>query len=75
MTVTSKKEEEPGYLGPISQTHLMASNGSYDEFNHKMVLRNRSLINTSKYCLKIRGTNSAVVGLMFGVKVEFYYDI
>ena len=79
MTVTSKKEEgeeeEPGYLGPVSQTHLKASNGSNEEFSHKMVLRNRSLINTSKYCLKIRGTNSAVVGLMFGVKVEIYCDI
>ena len=53
MTVTSKKEEEEtGYLGPVSQTHLKASNGSNEEFSHKMVLRNRSLINTSKYCLK-----------------------
>jgi hypothetical protein len=56
MTLTSKKEEEEdgetGYLGPVSQTHLEASNGSNDEFSHKMVLRNRSLINTSKYCLK-----------------------
>nr|XP_046197154.1 uncharacterized protein LOC124029509 isoform X2 [Oncorhynchus gorbuscha] len=51
MTVTSKKEEEeekePGYLGPVSQTHLKASNGSNEEFSHKMVLRNRSLINTN----------------------------
>ena len=58
MTVTSKKEEgeevEPGYLGPVSQTHLKASNGSNDEFSHKMVLRNRSLINTGKYFLKNR---------------------
>ncbi|XP_023993483.2 neurofilament medium polypeptide-like [Salvelinus sp. IW2-2015] len=50
MTVTSKKEEEEeeetGYLGPVSQTHVKASNGSKDEFSHKMVLRNRSLINT-----------------------------
>ncbi|XP_042170846.1 coiled-coil domain-containing glutamate-rich protein 1-like [Oncorhynchus tshawytscha] len=51
ITFTSKKEEEeeeeePGYLGPVSQTHLKASNGSNDEFSHKMVLRNRSLINT-----------------------------
>jgi hypothetical protein len=60
MTVTSIKEET-GYLGPVSQTHLKASNGSNGELSHKMVLRNRSLINTSKYCLKYRGTNSAVV--------------
>eukprot|EP00063_Salmo_salar_P067649 XP_014042484.1 PREDICTED: piggyBac transposable element-derived protein 4-like isoform X2 [Salmo salar] len=50
MIVTSKKEveeeEETGYLGPVSQTHLKASNGSNDELSHKMVLRNRSLINT-----------------------------
>ncbi|XP_070957400.1 zinc finger protein 34-like [Oncorhynchus clarkii lewisi] len=52
MTVTSKKEEEEeeeeetGYLVPVSQTHLKASNGSNDEFNRKMVLRNCSLINT-----------------------------
>ncbi|XP_031677814.1 zinc finger protein 22-like [Oncorhynchus kisutch] len=39
MTVTSKK-------GPVSQTHLKASNGSNDEFSHKMVLIIRSLINT-----------------------------
>ncbi|XP_052346187.1 uncharacterized protein LOC118365129 isoform X6 [Oncorhynchus keta] len=51
VTLTSKKEEEEddetGYLGPVSQTHLKASNGSNDEFSHKMVLRNRSLINTN----------------------------
>ncbi|XP_052359655.1 uncharacterized protein LOC127919838 isoform X2 [Oncorhynchus keta] len=48
ITFTSKKEEEeePGYLGPVSQTHLKASNGSNEEFGHKMVLRNHSLINT-----------------------------
>ncbi|XP_031676155.1 zinc finger protein 391-like [Oncorhynchus kisutch] len=51
MTVTSKKEEEEeeeetGYLGPVSQSHLKASNGSNDELNREMVLRNRSLINT-----------------------------
>jgi hypothetical protein len=70
-TVISKKEEEeePGYLRPVSQTHLKASNGSNEEFSHKMVLRNRSLINTSKYCLNNRGTNSAVE-LMFGVNAE-----
>ncbi|XP_055769017.1 uncharacterized protein LOC129844874 isoform X2 [Salvelinus fontinalis] len=39
-------EEEPGYLGPVSQTHLKASNGSKDELSHNMVLRDRSLINT-----------------------------
>ena len=48
MTVTSKKqeeeEEETGYLGPVSQTHLKASNGSNGELSNKMVLRNRSLI-------------------------------
>ena len=74
ITVTSKKEEEeeeePGNLVPVSQTHLKASNGSNDAFSHKMVLRNRSLINTSKYCLTNRGTTSAVVELMFGVKGE-----
>ncbi|XP_036798428.1 RNA polymerase-associated protein LEO1-like [Oncorhynchus mykiss] len=52
ITFTSKKEEEeeeePGYLGPVSQTHLKASNGSNDEFSRKMVLRNRSLINTGE---------------------------
>ncbi|XP_071212348.1 DNA ligase 1-like [Salvelinus alpinus] len=52
MTVTSKKEEEEeeetGYLGPVSQTHLQASNGSNGELSNKMVLRNRSLINTSR---------------------------
>ena len=53
MTVTSKEEEEPGYLGPVSQTHLKASNGS-NEFSHKMVLRNRSLINISKYSYQQR---------------------
>jgi hypothetical protein len=65
MIVTLKKEgeeeDETGYLGPVSQRHLKASNGSNDE---------RSLINTSKYCPKNRGTNSAVVELMFGVKGE-----
>ena len=74
VTVTSKKEEEEdeetGYLGPVSQTHLQASDGSNNELSRKMVLRNRALINTSKYSLKNRGTNSAVVGLMFGVKGE-----
>ncbi|XP_064862406.1 neurofilament medium polypeptide-like isoform X2 [Oncorhynchus nerka] len=50
MTVTSKKEEETGYLGPVSQSHLKASNGSNNEFSHKMVLRNRSLINTRERC-------------------------
>ena len=62
MTVTSKneEEEETGYLGPVSQTHLKASDGSNDE---------RALINTSKYCLN-RSTNSAVVELMCGVKGE-----
>jgi hypothetical protein len=63
VTVTSKKEEEEdeetGYLCPVSQKHIQASNGS----------NNRALINTSKYCLKNRGTNSAVE-LMFGVKGE-----
>ncbi|XP_070957364.1 uncharacterized protein [Oncorhynchus clarkii lewisi] len=44
--VTVKGEEEPGYLGPVFQTHLKASNGSKDEFSHKTVLRNRSPINT-----------------------------
>ena len=71
MTVTSKKEEEEeeetGYLGPVSQTHLKASDGN-DELSHKMVLGNRALINTSKYCLKYRGTNSAVVELMCDYK-------
>jgi hypothetical protein len=74
VTVTSKKEEEEdeetGYLCPVSQKHIQASNGSNNEFSRKMVLRNRALISTSKYCLKDRGTNSAVVGLMFGVKGE-----
>ncbi|KAK6301293.1 hypothetical protein J4Q44_G00293910 [Coregonus suidteri] len=50
MTVTSKKEEEEeeetGYLVPVSQRHLKASNGSNDELSRKMVLRNRALINT-----------------------------
>nr|XP_046195218.1 zinc finger protein 91-like [Oncorhynchus gorbuscha] len=49
MAVTSRKAEEEdevtGYLGPVSQTHLKASNGN-DELSHKMVLGNRSLINT-----------------------------
>ena len=75
MTVTSKKEEEDeeeetGYLGPVSPTHLNASYGSNGELSRKMVLRNRAVINTSKYCLKNRGTNSAVVELMCGVKGE-----
>ena len=74
MTITSKNEEEEkeetGYLGQVSQTHLKASNCSNDELSYKMVLRNRSLINTSKYCLKNRSTNSAVVELMCGVKGE-----
>jgi hypothetical protein len=76
MTVKPKKEEEEEkkeetvYLDLVSQTHLKASNGSNGEFSHKMVLKNRSLINTSKYCPKNRGTNSAVVELMFGVKAE-----
>uniref|UniRef100_A0A8C8I384 C2H2-type domain-containing protein n=1 Tax=Oncorhynchus tshawytscha TaxID=74940 RepID=A0A8C8I384_ONCTS len=55
--LTSKKEEEEeeetGYLGPVSQTHLKASNGSKDEFSHKTVLRYRSVINTRErrdYC-------------------------
>ena len=69
MTATSI-EEETGHLGPVSQTHLKTSNGSNGELSHKMVLRNRSLIHTSKYCLKYRGTNSAVVELMCGVKAE-----
>ncbi|XP_036804572.1 cilia- and flagella-associated protein 251-like isoform X3 [Oncorhynchus mykiss] len=51
MTVTSKKEEEEeeetGYLGPVSQRQLKASNGSNGELSRKMVLRNRSLTNTS----------------------------
>ncbi|XP_070297157.1 zinc finger protein 771-like [Salvelinus sp. IW2-2015] len=48
MTVTSKneEEEETGYLVPVSQTHLKTSNGSNGELSNKMVLRNRSLINT-----------------------------
>ena len=62
MTVTSKKEEEEtGCLGPFSQMHLKTSNGSNAE---------RALINTSKYCLKNRSTNSAIVELMCGVKGE-----
>ncbi|XP_031680502.1 cilia- and flagella-associated protein 251-like isoform X2 [Oncorhynchus kisutch] len=57
MTVTSKKEvEETGYLGPVSQTHLKASNCSNSELSCKMVLGNRALINTSKYCLQNRGS-------------------
>jgi hypothetical protein len=73
ITVTLKKEEEEevtGYLGPVSQTHLKVSDGSNDELCRKMVLRNRSSIYTSKYCLKYRGTNSAVVERMSGVKGE-----
>ena len=74
MTVTSKKEEEEeeetGYLGPVSQSHLNASSGSNNEVSREMVLRNRAVITTSKYCLKYRGTNSAVVELVFGVKGE-----
>uniref|UniRef100_A0A4W5M4K1 C2H2-type domain-containing protein n=1 Tax=Hucho hucho TaxID=62062 RepID=A0A4W5M4K1_9TELE len=50
MTVTSKNEEEEedetGYLGPVSQTHLKASNGSNDERCRMMLSRNRALINT-----------------------------
>jgi hypothetical protein len=53
-----EEEEETGYLGPDSPKHLKAS---HDELSCKMVLRNRSLINTSKYCFKYRGTNSGVV--------------
>ncbi|XP_071000969.1 zinc finger protein 3-like [Oncorhynchus clarkii lewisi] len=56
ITVTSKKEEEPGYLGPVSQMQLKASNGSNDELNRKMVLRNRSLINTGER-LDYRGSS------------------
>uniref|UniRef100_A0A674ADB4 C2H2-type domain-containing protein n=1 Tax=Salmo trutta TaxID=8032 RepID=A0A674ADB4_SALTR len=62
MTVTSKKEveeeEETGYLGPVSQTHLKASNGSNGELSNKMVLRNRSLINTRER-RDYRGTSGA----------------
>jgi hypothetical protein len=64
MTVTSKndvEEEGTGYLGPVSQGYLKASNGFKDEW---------ALINTSKYSLKNRSTNSAVVELMYGVKGE-----
>ncbi|XP_042180099.1 zinc finger protein 436-like [Oncorhynchus tshawytscha] len=54
MSVTSKKEEEEtGYLGPVSQTHLKLSNGSNDELSHTVVLRNLALINTRErrdYC-------------------------
>ncbi|XP_038842219.1 uncharacterized protein LOC120041349 [Salvelinus namaycush] len=47
MTVTSKKEEdETGYLGPVPQSHLKASNGSNDELSREMVLKNRALIKT-----------------------------
>ena len=62
VTVTSEneEEEETGYQGPVSQAHLKASDGSNDE---------PALINPSKYCLN-RGTNSAVVELMCGVKEE-----
>jgi hypothetical protein len=62
VTVTSKneEEEETGCLGPVSQTHLKASDCSNDE---------PALINTSKYCLN-RSTNSAVFELMCGVKGE-----
>ncbi|XP_070297287.1 zinc finger protein 24-like [Salvelinus sp. IW2-2015] len=52
ITVTSKMEEEleeeTGFLGPISQTHLKASNGSNDEFSHTVVLGKRALINTKR---------------------------
>ncbi|XP_071216549.1 zinc finger protein 3-like [Salvelinus alpinus] len=48
MTVTSKTEEETGFLGPVSQTHLKASSGSNDELSHKMVLRNRAVITTGE---------------------------
>jgi hypothetical protein len=68
--VSVEEKEETGYLGPVSPTHLNASYGSDGELGHKMVLRNRAVINTSKYCLKNRGTNSAVVELMCGVKGE-----
>ncbi|KAM9490869.1 uncharacterized protein ACWYII_003314 isoform 2-T4 [Salvelinus alpinus] len=51
MTVTSKNEEDKtGYLVPVSQTHLQASDGSNDELSKKMVLRNRSLSNTRERC-------------------------
>jgi hypothetical protein len=73
LTVTSKnEEEETGCLGPVSQTHLKASDCSNDE---------PALINTSKYCLKNRSTNSAVFELMCGVKREIcncyipYFDL
>eukprot|EP00063_Salmo_salar_P065245 XP_014040080.1 PREDICTED: uncharacterized protein LOC106593263 [Salmo salar] len=51
MTVTLKKEEEEeeetGYLGLVSQRHLMSYSGSNDELSREMVLKNRSLINTA----------------------------
>jgi hypothetical protein len=31
--MTYIEKEETGYLGPVSQTHLKASNGSNDEFS------------------------------------------
>ncbi|XP_055786786.1 zinc finger protein 558-like [Salvelinus fontinalis] len=40
-TVTLEEEEETGYLGPVYQRHLKASNGSNDE---------RALINTRERC-------------------------
>ncbi|XP_031676154.1 histone H3.v1-like [Oncorhynchus kisutch] len=50
MTVTSKKEEEEeedtGYLGPVPQSHLKASSID-DEVSREMVLKIRSLINTT----------------------------
>ncbi|XP_052361406.1 cilia- and flagella-associated protein 251-like isoform X2 [Oncorhynchus keta] len=67
MTVTSKKEEETGYLGPVSQKQIKASNGSNDELNHKMVLRNRSLINTRHH--RTKGPFVMYLG-PFGVPTE-----
>ncbi|XP_052365530.1 zinc finger protein 436-like [Oncorhynchus keta] len=48
MTVISKKrEEETGYLGPVSQSYLKASrHGSTDEDSREMLLGNRGLKNT-----------------------------
>ena len=48
-------------MGSVSQRHVKASNSSND---------GRFLNNTSKYCLKNRGINSAVVELMCVVKGE-----
>ncbi|CDQ95980.1 unnamed protein product [Oncorhynchus mykiss] len=59
MTVTLKneeEEEETGYLGPVFQTHLKASNGSNGKLNRKMVLGNRALINTREI-LNYRGSS------------------